>query len=137
MPTYQWDVAGEPVATQRARVTRNGTFTPKRSLAAQHAVLAAFLAAYGATTPDDQHEWAVTITAYRKHRRRQDVDNVAKTALDAMTGTLWADDSQVTRLWVVATHRWPDGRNQPGLTVVAYPTVLGYWTKPTQERNDP
>lgn len=35
-----------------------------------------------------------------KPRRRVDADNVAKACLDALTGILWRDDSQVMRLTV-------------------------------------
>jgi len=36
----------------------------------------------------------------RRHPKRPDAENVAKAVLDAGTGVLWADDSQVARLVV-------------------------------------
>lgn len=41
----------------------------------------------------------VSITAYPPDRRRRDLDNVLKAALDAMThACLWVDDSQIADL---------------------------------------
>ena len=36
---------------------------------------------------------------------RPDLDNVAKSVLDALTGVAWADDRQVVELWVVKHER--------------------------------
>lgn len=41
---------------------------------------------------------AVMATFYLPTRRRIDVDNMGKALLDAATGILWADDSQVAHL---------------------------------------
>jgi crossover junction endodeoxyribonuclease RusA len=42
---------------------------------------------------------SVTIDAYPPDRRRRDLDNVLKAALDALTHCgIWADDSQVAEL---------------------------------------
>jgi Holliday junction resolvase RusA-like endonuclease len=42
----------------------------------------------------------VTVTLYHGTRRRQDIDNYSKVLLDALTGTVWEDDSQVEELMV-------------------------------------
>ncbi len=57
----------------------------------------------------------VTIDAYPPDRRRRDVDNLAKAALDALTHAgVWGDDSQVLDLRI--RMRAPGQR--PGLAVV-------------------
>ena len=47
----------------------------------------------------------------RRHAKRPDAENVAKAVLDAGTGVLWADDSQVARLviekWIGAQGERP------------------------------
>lgn len=46
--------------------------------------------------------YAVTIwVEYQAEATRFDVDNVAKACLDALTGAVWHDDSQVTTLTVI------------------------------------
>ena len=56
---------------------------------------------YGALRPRYADLFAVTIWIETPEpARRIDVDNVAKACLDALTGALWRDDSQVVRLAV-------------------------------------
>lgn len=45
----------------------------------------------------------VRVRFYRATRRRCDLDNLLKSALDALTGTAWADDSQVDVLDAAVT----------------------------------
>lgn len=40
----------------------------------------------------------VTATLYHGSRRRQDIDNYTKVLLDALTGTVFQDDSQIVKL---------------------------------------
>jgi Holliday junction resolvase RusA-like endonuclease len=53
-------------------------------------------------------------------RKRIDADNVAKAVLDALTGVVWRDDSQVLRLRVEKV----DARRER-VTVAAGPCVAG------------
>lgn len=56
------------------------------------------------------------------HVSKPDVDNLAKLALDAMTGTFFADDSQVVALR--ASKRWADVHEAPATLVrVRYGTL--------------
>lgn len=55
----------------------------------------------------------------RAHRR--DIDKLARSCLDALTGIIWLDDEQVDRLEVVKGIVGP-GRPKPGVAVVV--TVL-------------
>ncbi len=41
---------------------------------------------------------SVHIMAYRPDKRRRDLDNLLKATLDACTGHLWVDDSQIQQL---------------------------------------
>ena len=54
-----------------------------------------------------------------ERNRRLDVDNVAKAALDALTGLVWRDDRQVVRLVV---EKFAEGA--PRVTVLARPAEL-------------
>lgn len=57
---------------------------------------------------------AVTIDAYPPDRRRRDLDNTVKVALDALThAELWLDDEQIDDLRIVRRH--PEA---PGAVVV-------------------
>lgn len=112
-------IPGRPVPQARPRVTRNGshTYTPKRSADAQKHVAgialdARMTAGYG-LVEDGPVEvrmyayFAYPVNTPKKHLVDQqpytgkpDVENVAKMVMDACTGILWRDDSQVTALTI-------------------------------------
>lgn len=110
-------IPGRPIPQARPRVTRGGarTYDPKRSADAKRVAgyyaLAARVVAGAALIEDGP----ITVTlearfAYPKATRKSlqidgapltgkpDVENVAKMLLDACTGILWRDDSQVWSL---------------------------------------
>jgi hypothetical protein len=60
--------------------------------------------------------FAVTLWIEAPEPRRFDVDNVAKACLDALTGAVWHDDSQVVRLTVEKL-----GGEVPAITILAEP----------------
>ena len=106
-------VPGDPVPQPRPKVVaRRGI--PRAYVPAAHpvhayrqAVQLAAVAA-GATPHGDPVEVVIDAVFLRpkSHRKntttqpRQDVDNVAKAVLDALTGVAWNDDRQVRRLVV-------------------------------------
>ena len=62
------------------------------------------------------YEVAIRIDITDEAPKRLDVDNVAKAVLDALTGAVWKDDSQVMRLTV---EKAPAA--VPGITVALWP----------------
>lgn len=98
----------------RARFVRatGRAYTPDKTMEAMYAVRAAYVAAGGTKAPAGA-EVSVHITAMRPLPKtapksiedepdihRPDVDNLAKLVLDALNGTAWDDDAQVTDLVV-------------------------------------
>lgn len=96
----QFMVPGEPVAKGRPRVGRNGAYTPSRTLVAEEHVGWCFRAARGQRAPQDSLI-RVDVEFVVGTRRRVDIDNLAKTVLDALNGLAFGDDSQVVELHAV------------------------------------
>jgi Holliday junction resolvase RusA-like endonuclease len=130
--TFQWTVMGDPFSAQRPRVTKRGTYTPKSTRDAMAAVAYAFRAAYPEwLVADGDWEWHLVLTFHRYARYRRDLDNLTKTVMDGLTGTLYRDDFQVTS--GSQNTLWVPSRALAKTTVVAYPTLVGYWVKPPKE----
>lgn len=96
------------------------TYTPDRTAEAMERIRQAFVAAGGTQAPEDA-EVTVHITTLRplpKSRPKRiesepdiykpDIDNIAKLVLDALNGTAWHDDTQVTELVVGKCERMRD-----------------------------
>lgn len=83
---------GEPKSKTRARVTRNGVYTPSKP---NETALAQFLR-YSYRSAPFEGNVAVACVFYRPNSQRIDVDNMMKLVMDAATGICWADDDQVT-----------------------------------------
>jgi Holliday junction resolvase RusA-like endonuclease len=93
-------IIGEPASKARARTIHRGdytrTFTPKETVEAQKNVTNHLDEVF--LEPDGERAWGVAIRFCSGHYARKDVDNLIKLVLDASTGTVWIDDSQVVEI---------------------------------------
>lgn len=96
-PSVQWFVPGEPRAKARARVTRNGTFTPRVTRDAEAQIVAEFWKAFPQHIPWDG-DVSLHVEFFRGTRRRVDIDNLLKLVQDALNGVVFVDDSQIVSL---------------------------------------
>lgn len=100
-------VPGAPVPKGRPRTFTRGkvthTITPQRTRDYESTIRAQ---AHAEVYLQHGFKWPmraamrVTVDAYMPTRRRVDVDNIAKAALDAMNGAVYDDDAQVSRLTI-------------------------------------
>lgn len=108
---FKFIVDGQIKPKQRPVVTRYKTFTPKQTLDSEKLIRATFLKEYKNIIPNNSG-YGVIIKIYVKEPKKAkyfypakfDIDNVAKTVLDALNGVIWIDDSQVIQLWVLKTY---------------------------------
>jgi Holliday junction resolvase RusA-like endonuclease len=95
--TAHLSVAGEPRAKARPRVTRHGTYTPKITRDYESLIRAAWDAE---PRPDAPACVRLDVTFYLGTHRRVDVDNLAKSAADALLGRAYDDDWRVHEMRV-------------------------------------
>lgn len=91
-------VQGEPVSKSRAklRILPNGrvtSYTPSGTVAAEREI--ALLAQAAGYRPKGGVDFAVRVEFRMASWQRRDLDNLLKLVMDALTGIVWADDSQV------------------------------------------
>lgn len=111
-------VHGPPVGKERPRLGRGRrTYTPARTLVYERAVRLSAIAA-GARRLDGPV--AVAMRIHLPDARARDVDNIAKSILDALNGVAYADDSQVCDLH--ATKAIDRARPRVEVTVTAIET---------------
>lgn len=92
----EFTVMGAPVSKERPRFGRGRrTYTPARTLIYERAVR---LSALSAGVRRASGPVAVELRLYLPDARARDVDNLAKSILDALNGVAYADDSQVCEL---------------------------------------
>jgi crossover junction endodeoxyribonuclease RusA len=105
MMRIAFTVPGPVVPWQRASSVGTRRFTSTRQRGYQASVRMHALAARprGPWLPSKAQRYRVDVEAYLPDERRRDLDNIAKTILDALNGVLYLDDSQITTL-LVATH---------------------------------
>ena len=121
--TLTFVVPGKPVPQPRARVSTRGGFA-RSYVPRQHPIhpyrvcIAEIAKAAGATVTEDAVSVTICATFARPKSHlnqtglrktapllpREDVDNLAKSVLDALTGVAWHDDKQVASLQIVKSY---------------------------------
>lgn len=126
-----FEIEGEPVPKGRPRLTRTGrAFTPARTVNYEAHVryeatdaVAAWERAHGQRWPTSGESYEVWIDAWMGSHKRADVDNLAKSILDGLSGLkrksvygpVCDDDSDVVALHV---RRHPHTKGATGRAVV-------------------
>jgi Holliday junction resolvase RusA-like endonuclease len=104
----------EPYPWPRARVSKAGRFyLPKTYLAYRDLVAMHLRAAYRGDP--EAGPVRLVLGFYRSTSRKADVDNLAKTIMDAGTGIVWDDDSQILELVAEISYR-----SEPSVELLAY-----------------
>ncbi len=99
MIVVQLWIPGEPVAKERARVTRSGhSYTPDKTAKAEADIGWLLRQTYPSMEPATTTLFGVQLGFKLKSGSRRDLDNLIKTCLDACNGLVWVDDSQVWRI---------------------------------------
>lgn len=93
--TASIEIPGEPRSKQRARVTRNGTYTPKSTRDYEAAIRAAWDSELRPDQPECVH---LMVTFYLGTHRHVDLDNLVKATKDALNGRAYDDDWRVHEL---------------------------------------
>ncbi len=107
----EFTVPGLPVPKGRPRVTRYGTYTPKRTQDYEKRVLEAWFTQSGVKMPEGvplallvmvffpvPQSWSKKKRAAslgRPHISRPDLDNIVKSVTDALNGEAFPDDSAI------------------------------------------
>ena len=99
MAELTFTVPGCPVPKARPRLGKGGhTFTPGKTVEYESAVRAYAARAIGRSTWIRLGTFEVEIVFYVPDNIHRDLDNLAKSVLDALNTIAWMDDSQVTDL---------------------------------------
>lgn len=110
-------IPGKVQAKQRARVTKKSSYTPKETVEYENHVKRHGIVQYGRHPLDGALIVVITVTrpllkSWSKKKKedalagkfrpttRPDVDNYAKSILDALNGITWKDDSQIVSLTI-------------------------------------
>jgi crossover junction endodeoxyribonuclease RusA len=107
-------VPGPPVSWSRTATVNGRRLTPKAQREYQRHARTCATVAIAQRAWDPSARFAVVVRITRADRRRCDIDNGAKTILDALNGVVWLDDSQVDRLEV---ERMPPNKERPHVEV--------------------
>lgn len=104
----------EPYPWPRSRISRSGRLYLPRPYLAYRDLVAMHLRA-GYRGEPELGPVRLVLGFYRSTKRKADVDNLAKTILDAGTAIVWKDDSQILELHAQISYRSP-----PSVEILAY-----------------
>jgi Holliday junction resolvase RusA-like endonuclease len=110
----QFDVQGSAVPWQRTATFQGRRITPKRQREWQAKVRAAARAVVERIEWRTDARYSIRILYRPATKRRTDLDNVAKSIMDAINRVVWNDDHQVDRLIIARDFTYLDA---PGIAV--------------------
>lgn len=110
--TFTFFVEGQPLPKERPRIGKNRAYTPPKTQAWENTIAWGVRAKMGHLEPF-MGDVKVTLVFHRKGKKRADLDNFCKSALDAMNGIVYHDDKQVTRLEAIVIY----GSPEPGVSI--------------------
>ena len=120
-------VLGKPIAKARARVTKSGfSYTPESTVSYENLIKLAWQDSQQSKLPDVELTASLTFEfqvpkaklskfnkgIYIPHTSKPDLDNLAKSVLDALNGLAYTDDSQISFLQVSKIYG-----NEPKVTI--------------------
>lgn len=128
----QFTVPGRPIGSARPRVTKNGTFIPKRTKMYMNDVRRSYSKAYYFDGPVFMEVYAyfpIPKSATKKERKlieemdylytkRPDGDNIIKAVKDALNRNAYNDDAQVVYESIIRKYAKPG--EEPRTEVVLY-----------------
>ena len=128
---FEIEIPGTPIAKGRPRVGKFGTYTPKKTADFESYVEYCWAAEYGNIKPSEKplnasivfrmpipkstskKNRAGMVNGDIRHTKKPDLDNMAKTVLDALNGLAYIDDSQIYSLTLFKTYS-----EQPGTHLI-------------------
>ena len=96
-PIISFRIEGAPIGKQRPRIVKGHAYTPAKTKQWESQIAWAARIAMGANDLL-RGNVAVRMCFWRKDKRRVDLDNLCKAALDSINGICVSDDSQVVEL---------------------------------------
>jgi len=105
----------EPYPWPRSRLSRSGKLYLPRPYVAYRDLVAMHLRAAYRGEPE-LGPIKLVLGFYRSTKRKADVDNLAKTVMDAGTSIVWGDDDQIVSLVAEKSYR----PKAPSVEVIAY-----------------
>lgn len=107
----EFKIEGAIKPKQRPRLGKRGVYTPKSTHDSEKAIAYAFKKKYPKYKLSEK-AFGVIIKIFTKKPKKPkrfypstfDIDNIAKTVLDALNGVIWKDDVQVITLLVQKTY---------------------------------
>lgn len=121
-------IPGDPLSKQRPRWARKTghMFTPEATRHHEEGIKLLAKAAYRELAPDTMALFSLRAAFYLKTNQRRDVDNMLKLVSDALTGLVWADDSQVVEVFAFKVPADQPAEARAEIVVARMPGMMPY-----------